>query len=300
MTDEDRGPDPDGGDVEAKRVFADQRPATTLLVATGTGLARVSVSDDVVGEFTLVHTEPAADVAAADGSAVVAGADDVLVTAGERFVETGFGPATAVDVDDVPVAAGGGRVARLELPDGREADPDRSADPAVPGPGEWSTVGELSSVRAIDGDLVAAATGVHRLDGTHVGLDGALDVAAAGPLAATGEGLYALANGWMRALEGSFRVAAAHPGGPAHAATAEALYVRPTPGGSWATVDLPVAEPVADVAYGPPRSDGPDDDGPVVTYVATEAGTVLVDAGDGWRRRSIGLPDVGRVAVLEV
>jgi hypothetical protein len=30
----------------------------------------------------------------------------------------------------------------------------------------------------------------------------------------------------------------------------------------------------------------------------TEGGTVLVDVGDGWRTRALGVPDVRRLAVL--
>lgn len=264
----------DEGTLEEKRVFAETGEATTLFVATGAGLARVSVSGDIVGEFNLEHQGTASDVAAADGRLAVATPDDVLVGVDGTLTATDFGSADAVSFHDGLVAAGGGRIARYEGDAGR-----------------WTSLGELDEVRSIDGDLIAAASGVHRLDGTHVGLESARDVATDGrPLAATESGLYYLANGWMTAREGSFRVVASRPDGLAHAATADELYGRETADEQWARVELPVDQPVADVAYA-----GSDD---ATRYVVTEPGTVLVDAGDGWRSRSLGLPDVGSVAVL--
>lgn len=268
----------DEGTLEEKRVFAETGATTTLFVATGAGLARVSVSGDIVGEFTLEHRGETSDVAAADGRLAVATPADVLVWVDGTLVATDFGPAEATTFHDGLVAAGGGRIARHD-----------------PETGNWTTLGELDDVRAIDGDLVAADSGVHRLDGSHVGLDAATDVATAGrPLAATESGLYYLANGWMQALEGSFRVVAGQPGGLAHAATADALYQREPTGGQWTPVGLPVDQSIADVASAA-ASDGAGD---ATRYAVTEQGTVLVDAGDGWRSRSLGLPDVRSLAVL--
>jgi hypothetical protein len=61
------------------------------------------------------------------------------------------------------------------------------------------------------------------------------------------------------------------------------LYERSENG--WRRCDLPVAEPVADVAYGESA------------YAVTEDGTFLANAGDGWRHRSLGLPGVVGLAV---
>jgi len=258
MSDEDTS-------LDEKRVYADRAGTTTAFVATGAGVARVEVSDDIVGEFALEHRGRATDVAAASGRFAVATPEDVLVTGGETVTETGFGPADAVGYRDGLVAAGDGRVARYE--DGR-----------------WTTLADVADVRAVDGDMVAAAGGVHRLDGTHVGLTAATDVStAADPLAATDDGLYYLANGWVSALDGAFEVVAAAPDGRAHAATADAFYARRE--GAWSAVDLPVDGSVADVAYGE------------ATYVMTVDGTLLANAGDGWRHRSLGLPDAAAVAV---
>lgn len=255
----------DDTSIDEKRVYADREGTTTAYVASGAGVARVEVSADIVGEFTLAERCTARDVAGADGRLAVATTEDVLVGDGDGLEATGFGPATAVGYDEGGLlAAGDGRLARYD--DG------------------WEPLADLADVRAIDGGLVAAADGVHRTDGTHVGLDAAADVASAdGPLAATDAGLFYLANGWMSALEGAFDVVAAGPAG-AYAAAGEVLYERDA-SGSWHAVALPLEQAIAGVAVDE------------ATYVVTATGTFLVDAGDGWRRRSLGLPEVAGVAV---
>ena len=244
---------------------------------------------DDVGGFTLQRRCTARDVAASAGRLAVATAEDVLVGTTDGLEPTGFGPATAVGYHDGPVAAGEGRLARYE--DG------------------WETLIRLADVRAIDGDLVAAASGVHRLDGTPLGLEAVNDVSTAGrPLAATDAGLYYLANGWMTAVEGPFRAVARDADGETAHAAGERLYEREAErseasdessgrtdhregrhasreNGDWRPVELPVDERVAGVAYGE------------ATYAVTAGGTFLADAGDGWRHRSLGLPDVTGVAV---
>ena len=261
------------GDIslEEKRVYAEQSGVTELYVATGLGLAVVSVSDDIVGEFSLTHRCTATDVATDADRLTVATDADVLVAdrTDQSFRETEFGPAAAVALSDGDLLAGNA--------DGRVA---RYAD------GEWTTLGTVGAVRAIDGDLVATDDGVYRIDGddcSHVGLDNVRDVATAGtPLAATGDGLYALGPGWQRALDGDVQVVA-RDGERAHAATADALYAQVD--GEWAERELPVDESVAALAYGQG------------TYAVTANGTVLVDVGDGWRDRALGLDGVGGVAV---
>ena len=254
----------DDSSLDEKRVYADREGATTAFVASGAGIARIEVSADIVGEFTLQRRCTARDVAASMGRLAVATAGDVLVGTTDGLEPTGFGPATAVGYHDGPVAAGEGRLARYE--DG------------------WETLTQLADVRAVDGDLVAAADGVHRLDGTPLGLEAVNDVSTAGrPLAATDAGLYYLANGWMTAVEEPFRVVARDADGRTTHAAGETLYERED--GEWRPVELPVDERVTGVAYG------------AATYAVTAAGTFLADAGDGWRHRSLGLPDVTGVVV---
>jgi len=260
--------------LEEKRVYAATSGRSEAFVACGVGLARVAVSDGLVGEFGLAWRGDARDVAAREGRLAVATGGDVLLASGAAdedpsFEPTGFGPATAVGVHEGVVAAGDGRVARLD------------------GDG-WTALCELEGVRAVDGDLLAAASGVHRLDGTHVGLRSARDVASAGlPIAATDDGLYYLGNGWMDAHDGDFRTVAAD-GERAHAATDDALYERRGAPDDWAAVDLPVEGRVVDVA----RAE--------TTYAVTGDGTLLAydPAEDAWRDRPLGLGDARAIAVV--
>lgn len=258
--------------IDEKRVYDEKTGRTDAYVATAAGVARVSVSGDIVGEFTLAHRCTARDIAAAGARLAVATDEGVLVGPPDDLRGTGFGPTTAVGFRDGPVAAGRGRIARC-----REVGVDA---------GEWEELGRVADVRAVDGGLLAAADGVHRLDGTHVGLSDARDVTTAGaPRAATGDGLYRLGNGWMKVLDGDFRTVASD-GERAHAATPEVLYGRRD--GEWMVVDTPVDEPVVGVAYGE------------AVYAVTADGTVLVDAGDGWQSRSLGLPGACAIALPSV
>lgn len=257
-------------DIEAKRVYADRTGSREVYVATDAGVATVSVSGAHVGEFGLASRDPARDVAASGGLLAVATADDVHL--GPGLDPAGFGPAVAVGFDgDRPLAA---------APDGRVARYDDG----------WVDLGRVGSVRALEGDLVAAADGVHRPDGAHVGLDDARDVAtASGPYAATANGLYRLGNGWLNEAVGdaaSGVAAVASDGDRVHAASGEHLYRRE--GERWADCDLPVAERVADVVHAGE-----------CTYAVTEAGTVLArDPGEqGWRAQALGLPGARALAV---
>ena len=279
--------------IDEKRVYAGQSGAVTAYVAADLGVAAVSVSDDIVGEFSLVERCTARDVAATARGVAVAADDGVLLGDGRTFGSArsdsgaSFGPATAVTglVGDVVAGDDDGRVARYD--------------------GEWTSLGACGAVRALDGGLVAAADGVYRVTGDSlaaVGLDDVRDIASAGaPHAATPDGLFRLGNGWMDAVAGDFRVvdAATAPGADggsgadadgasaiaAHAATADTFYEQS--GGDWRERDLPVEERVAGVAYGPG-----------VVLAVTDAGTILADAGDGFRHRALGLPGTRAVAAV--
>ena len=287
--------------IDEKRVYADQTGTVTAYVAADLGVATVSVSGDIVGEFSLVERCTARDVATTARGVAVATDDGVFLGSGETFepvdVDAGesadsdagepansdasapFGAATAVTgLDgDVVAADDDGRVARYD--------------------GEWTSIGACGEVRALDGDLVAAGDGAYRITDdslASVGLDDVRDVASAGvPHAATPDGLFRLGNGWMDAVTGDFRVvdAATVPGTSgasslvAHAATPDAFYERTDD--DWRERALPVEERVAGVAYGP---------GAVLAV--TDAGTLLVDAGDDFRHRALGLPGTRAVAVV--
>ncbi|MFB6164638.1 MAG: hypothetical protein ABEJ31_05720 [Haloarculaceae archaeon] len=262
--------------IDEKRVYGEKAGRTDLAVATGLGLAVVSVSDDLIGEFSLARRCTAVDVAAGTDALAVATDEDVRLFDGESFTATEFGPAVAVGVSDGAVLAAD--------PDGRVRRLDAVDDPAA---AEWTALGTVGAVRAIDGGLVGAADGVYRVDGddlSFAGLDDVRDVSAAGtPLAATGDGLYYLGPGWAQAVAGEFAVVASD-GERAHAATADALYERVD--GEWRERSVPVEEAIAALTHGQG------------TYAVTDDGTVLVDVGDGWRDRALGLRDVAGVAIV--
>ncbi|UPV75917.1 hypothetical protein M0R89_07620 [Halorussus limi] len=279
-----------GISIDEKRVYDASEGPTPVYVAGEFGVARVDTSDDLVGEFGLAHRCTARDAAGRDGRLAVATDEDVLVGVfGDEsasddadtddhteadFRALGVGPAVAVGFADDGLVA-----AREDGTVVREAG------------GDWTDLGELADVRAIDGDLVAAASGVYRVEGEdlrHAGLDGVRDVAAAGaPLAATDEGLFRLGNGWMAALDGVFRAVSAADGDiedsdRAHAVGADGLFARED--GEWREVELPVAGEVVALDHG----EG--------TYAVTAEGTFLLSVGDGWHHQILGLRGVEAVA----
>ena len=265
--------------VREDRVFVEQGETLVAYVAAGLGVTAAHISGSKVGEFALEVRCDARDVAATGEGVAVATAEDVLLSTGGDFAETGFGPAVAVTGFDGGVLAAG--------EDGTVAHYD----------GDWTDRGSVDAeVRALDADLVAAGDGVHRLteDGvTHAGLDDARDVAAPGvPQAATADGLCSLGNGWLDEVSGDFRTVAADPAtatpgevGLAHAATPDACFEHRD--GAWTERDLPVDEPVVDAAHAVDT-----------TILLTATGTLVVDADDDTRHRSLGLPDAAAVAVV--
>jgi hypothetical protein len=271
--------------VRESRVYVAKSGTVTAYVATGLGISTVRLSGDKVGEFSLTERCSARDVARTARGVAAATDDDVLLADEDGFEQTGLGAAVAVTAldGDVLAATDDGRLCRYD--------------------GDWTEVATIDAdVRAVDGNLVAAADGVHRLtdDGlASAGLDDAWDVASAGvPHAATPDALYRLGNGWLAQCDGAFATVTSDPAtasagelGRAHAATAGTLYEydgsEDTPDAAWTPRDLPVEESVVDVAY---VADA--------TIALTEPGTVLVDAGDGFRHRRLGLQDARALAVV--
>ena len=289
--------------IDEKRVYTDESGTETVYLATGLGIVSASVSDDLIGEFGVVRRGRARDVATAGPYVAAATDDDVLVcdrragvesdadaagddgatdrTGGDGgFAPTGFGPATAVGFRDGAVVAGDGdgRVGRIDPAAG-------TADGA-----EWTDLGGGDAVRAVDGDFVAAADGVHRIGDSGlrpVGLDDAHDVDAE-PLVAAGSGLYALGNGWMRRLEGPATAVDA-AGGRGLAVRDGDLYVREASAGAWTAADPPFDDgaEVAAVTHGAEAA-----------YAVTAGGRLAVRLPGGtWRDRSLGAADVAAAAV---
>ncbi|WP_348613184.1 HVO_0234 family beta-propeller protein [Halobaculum rarum] len=284
--------------IAEKRVFTKRDDVVRALVASSMGVVGVSLSGDIVGEFGIEHRCDARDVAARGDAVAVATDEDVLVG---DFEPTGHGPAVTVSVADAGVIA--------TAPDGAvsvlasDADADGSnADNAVDDDA-WTVVGSVDDPRRLDGRLVAAADGVHRLTGgslEYAGLDDARDVSDRGvPLAVTAEALYTLGNGWMRDLEPNeeepadptrrtgdgFRCVAADPEGErAVAATGAALYERADATATdWVRHD---ESGVVDAAFAGRH-----------LVAVTDSGEARVYADGGWRGRTLGLPDVRAVAV---
>lgn len=288
---------PGMSDMAEDRVYADRADGAVAYVAAETGVVAVSVAGERVGRFRIDRPGTARDVAADGDRLVVATPEDVLVGSGASagdggddgadldYEPAGFGPAVAVGVDagDLVAAGPDGAIGRLV------------GD-------EWFEIADIDhEPRAVDGALVAAADGVYRADPDgldHVGLDDARDVAAAGPYAATGHGLYELGNGWIRAVEGSFDAVAAARG-RAHAA-GDRILARSS--GEWHPTAAAVPGRVAGIAHAG-AGDAADPGG---TYAVTADGTVLASASDGldaggpdggWRSRTLGVDGVGGVAV---
>ncbi len=265
--------------IDEKRVFSSKAGKTEVFVAAGVGCVVVDVSGDRVGGFRVGHHCTARDIAGYGGRVAIATDEDVLLAPGYEALE--FGPAVAVGLTGEEVVAVGedGSIGRLAF------DAETKA---------WRTVGGIDGPRAVDGQLVAAEEGVFRVtdrDLRHAGLDDVRDVAAAGPFAATGSGLFYLGNGWMEIDEGEWDVVDAAPDGRAHAVGTAGIRRRSeTDGGEWRSVGhvegLADEETPVEFAYG----EG-------VVCAVTGEGTFLVDAGDGLRTQALGLRDVGGVAI---
>ncbi|SDL97166.1 hypothetical protein SAMN04487949_0354 [Halogranum gelatinilyticum] len=284
---------PNDDTIEEKRVYSDKAGKVEVFVASELGVVAVDVSGDRVGEFGLAHRCTARAIAAEGERVAVATDEDVDLAVGdEEFEPTGFGPAVAVGFHDGDLLAANedGWVARydperadeVDLTDLDAADADAAEKLA------WQTLGHVETVRAIDGPLVAAADGVYRVgdgDLSHAGLDDVRDVAGRGvPLAATGESLYTLGNGWMDVLDGVFRSVSGDGFERAHAIAGTTVYAKVDD--EWQEADLPTDDPVVDVAYAPGA-----------VFAVTEAGTLLVDAGDGWQTQVLGVRGVAGLAV---
>jgi hypothetical protein len=265
--------------IDEKRVYDDREGANVCYLATGVGVVRVAVSDDLVGEYGVVRPGAARDVAVVDGAVVVATDEDVVVD-GEA---TGLGPALAVGTD-----TGGGVLVVTE--DGTARRPDGPA------------LGHVPDARAVAGGLVAAPDGVYRVgdDVSHAGLDDVRDVAggtgAAPPLAATAAGLYALGPGWSRRVDGAFAAVASGPDGAVALDGDGRVHLSVADGGAGRPLDAWERLPALPAALDPvdcARGAG-------VTYVAGEDGRLAVRLdGAEWRVRTLGAPGVRRLVVGE-
>ena len=269
-------PDEEDTAEDERRLFGEARDRTVAFVASSLGVTRVELAGDQIGRFSLVHRGRASSVASGADTLVVGADEDVLVAAGDEFTPTGFGPATAVSVvDGRPVAAApDGTVARLVGDD-------------------WEAVGEVVGPGRMDGDLLATGEGVYRVGDNlvHLGAANVRDVAAAGPYAATADGLLRSDDGWHRVVGGDWTLVAATDG-RAHAVGEDGLYVREDDG--WHAEDLPTDAPLVDLAHGESFY-AVTADGTMFVHAAPE---VTPDGQGGWRSRALGVPEVTGLTVL--
>lgn len=316
--------------IEEKRVYAGNAGRTDAYVATETGLVRVAFSADKIGAFDMIAREPANDVAVlpqddAEALLGVASPDGLRVSpVGDEidFVTVTDEPAVAVGVDSMRddgdaffLATADGGIDRVAVETPADADAGDNGSAAAH-TATATRIGTVPEPRALDGPLIAAADGVYRVTRapaadagaalTSVGLDDARDVAGAGmPLAATAAGLYWLGNGWMTVQTGEVTTVAADGDGHATAVVDGDLLVHDGSDsdfdeshrsggddgwdrGAWREATLPVDEEAVALGYGPG-----------VAVAVTAAGTLCVDAGDGWRHQVIGIRDVAGVALAE-
>jgi hypothetical protein len=263
--------------LSEKRVDAETRDTTVAYVASEVGCCRVTVSGDQVGRVSLPDTDPVRDVAGADGRLLLAAGADVHVGGDDGPTGTDFGEAVAVGVGD-------GR-AFAAAPDGRVAElrGDR-----------WLEIGSVDGPRRFEGAWLATEAGVVRVgeDGLEdAGLDGANDVAGAGPYAVAAGDLYRFDEGaWVTVREGDAdRVAVS--GSQIHLVESGSAWERTEDG--FRVGEVPVDAPVADVASGE------------TAYAVTVDGTFLVDADPrttpdgtgGWRHRALGVTGASALAV---
>lgn len=266
------------GDIslEEKRMYGDKREETHAFVASDMGVTRVEIAGDQIGRFSLVVDDPAASIAGGDGKLVVGTETDVLVGTGDGFAGTGFGEAVVVGLDGgTPLAVGPeGTVARLSGND-------------------WVTVGSVTGPRRMDGNLLATKAGVVRVEHNLLDLEGGSDVrdvAAAGPYAATGDGLLARDDDWTRVAGGDCTLVAAD-GQRVHAVSENGLLV--THDGDWRAQDLPAEAAFADIAHGESLY-AVTADGTFFVYADSE---VTPDGRGGWRSRALGVRHVVGLAV---
>jgi hypothetical protein len=259
-------------DIDTTRINPDEFDGTIAYVATGDGLTVVRLSPGCDEEFAKVRCGGVVDVDVRDRLCFATAEDVFLFDPSDGTISaTSFGSASAVTLADGGVLAGGddGRVARYH-------------------DGNWSILGTVEDVRAIDRNLVGTRDGVYRIVGGSLAstdLNDVRDLSATGrPLVATTNGLYYLGPGWATAVEGSF-VAVSTDGERAYAATEDTLYGRIDD--EWGEMTAPASTPIVDI------------DHVDRTYAVSTDGVVCVECDDGWRTLSIG-SDVNEISVTAV
>ncbi|MFB6111495.1 MAG: hypothetical protein ABEJ35_03055 [Halobacteriaceae archaeon] len=255
--------------LDEKRIYDEGTTDAVLLGATAAGLVWAAVTGDQIGRFGMAERCDARAVAVTPQRVAVATATDVLVGPDrDTLSPADVGPARAVAFTSSGWIAG--------LDDGRlVAEREETG---------LQQLGEYSDIRAIDPPFVATADGVYRItQAASAGLTAVRDVAALPvPYAATDTALYRLGNGWLEERTGEATVVTGAADGRGLAVVEGTLMTRRTD--AWHPASLDPETPVVDAALGP------------ANYAVTGDGLLAVDAGNGWRTRSLGVPKVRALA----
>lgn len=257
------------GDLAEDRIYSGGANETLLFLACDQGLVQVRVSGDRVGEFGLETRADARDVAVDDDRVLLGTAEACLVGPdASKLHDTGLGPTQAV-----------GLTADGWVVGGTDGDVHSGSGTGT------EYLGQLDDIQAIDPPLIATSDGVFLLeDLSQAGLEHVWDVASEPvPRAAAGNGLYRLGNGWIEEKAGTATSVASRGTGECAAVIDGALHCLDEEG--WSRSPVSLAEPIADILLGP------------AIYVITTDGTLLVDAGSGWRSRALGISDVRGMAL---
>lgn len=329
--------------IDEKRVYTDTVGTETVYLGSELGVLGVTVSDAVVGEFGLGYRGSVRDITTA-GPYVAAATDDGVLLADHRRTPEAVGDGANMDelqfynigdgIDSVSAVgfetttqnkvaliAGetSGDIYRLTT------SPDDVFDSQPETLSTWNLIDTCSTVYAIDMPLIATAEGVFQVtsdapSGTvisYAGLDTAHDIDAE-PVAATTDGLYVLANGWIKipSIEQAESVDVMRSSDRlvrAHAVCGGSLYVCnvsntaglvPEMGAHWKSVNLPVTEPIVAITHSHTTTYAVTTDGTLAACADITTETVETTKKKPahrreaeWQHRSLGVTGVSAIAV---
>ena len=329
--------------IDEKRVYTNTVGTETVYLGSELGVLGVTVSDAVVGEFGLAYRGAVRDIATA-GPYVAAATDDGVLLADHRRrredagdesnmdelqfynIGDGIGSVSAVGFETttqnkVALIAGetSGDIYRLTM------SPDDIFGSQPEMLSTWNFIDTCSTVYEIDMPLIATAEGVFQVtsdapSGTvisYAGLDTAHDIDAE-PVAATTDGLYVLANGWIKIpsieqaesvdiMRSSDRLVRAHAvcGGSLYACNvSNTAGLVPDMGAHWKSVNLPVTEPIMAVTHSHTTTYAVTTDGTLAACVDITTETAETTKKKPahrreaeWQHRSLGVTGVSAIAV---
>ncbi|MFB6198963.1 MAG: hypothetical protein ABEI52_11970 [Halobacteriaceae archaeon] len=253
-------------DIEEDRIFRDSKSPETLYIGSDIGLVKANASNSRLGKFGIIHRGEIHDLTVMGDRIVVATGEGVGIVEGESIHNLGLGSADAVGhLDGHILASTGGSLMRYR-------------------DGSWREICYIDEIRAIGGRLLASASGIYRLPSCkYAGLGNAYDVSDAGPYAATEEGIFRLANGWVLEKEGlatAIEVSNGRTG-----AVVNGKYLERD--SDWFENSTPTEERIVDLAFGES------------TYLVSAEGTLLAaESGSGeWRSHLLGVSNVTSLAI---